>query len=215
MVHEHTPGCRPGAEPRASAAPRHRLAARAGASLRMYRQHQPLKRLGVDLSRTTLATGMVRAGALVVPLINLLREELLDRPYLLMDETTVQVLKEPGKGAQSKSQLWVQMSAGPPLPARGGRLRTAHRRVRLRPYPRRRRPQTLACRVHRRAAHRRLQRLSVGGARAGAGVPGVLGPCPARVHRHPQKPRPESEQAASGSAREEPAPAPERGCAVP
>ena len=59
---------------------------------------------------------MVRAGALVVPLINLLREELLERPYLLMDETTVQVLKEPGKGAQSKSQLWAQMSAGPEPP---------------------------------------------------------------------------------------------------
>ena len=85
-------------------------------ALPLYRQHQQLERLGVDLSRTTLATWMVRAGALVVPLINLLREELLDRPYLLMDETTVQVLKEPGKAAQSKSQLWAQMSAGPEPP---------------------------------------------------------------------------------------------------
>ena len=100
-------------------------------ALALYRQHQQLKRIGVDLSRTTLATWMVRAGALVVPLLNLLRDELLDRPYLLMDETTVQVLEEPGKSAQSKSQLWAQMSAGPPLPARGGRLRAAHRAVRV------------------------------------------------------------------------------------
>ena len=85
-------------------------------ALPLYRQHQQLKRIGVDLSRTTLATWMVRAGALVVPLLNLLRDELLDRPYLLMDETTVQVLKEPGKAAQSKSQLWAQMSAGPDPP---------------------------------------------------------------------------------------------------
>ena len=203
--------------PRSLASPgllAHVATAKYADALPLYRQHQPLKRLGVDLSRTTLATWMVRAGALVVPLINLLRDELLDRPYLLMGETTVQVLKEPGKAAQSKSQLWVQVSAGPPLPARGSRLRTAHRRVRLRPHPRRRRPQTLACRVHRRTAHRRLQRLSVGGARAGAGAPGVLGPCPARVHRYPQKPRPESEQAATRPTREEPAPAPERGRAA-
>ena len=55
-------------------------------------------------------------GALVVPLINVLRDELLTRLYLLMDETTVQVLKEPGKAAESKSQLWAQMSAGPEPP---------------------------------------------------------------------------------------------------
>ena len=85
-------------------------------ALALYRQHQQLQRIGVDLSRTTLATWMVRAGALVVPLLNLLRDELLDRPYLLMDETTVQVLEEPGKAAQSKSQLWAQMSAGPEPP---------------------------------------------------------------------------------------------------
>ena len=56
---------------------------------------------------------MVCVGALVVPLINVLRDELVERPYLLMDETTVQVLKEPGKTPELKSQLWAQMSAGP------------------------------------------------------------------------------------------------------
>ena len=39
-----------------------------------------------------------------------------DDPYLLMDETTVQVLKEPGKTPESESQLWAQMSAGPEPP---------------------------------------------------------------------------------------------------
>ena len=59
---------------------------------------------------------MVRVGELVVPLINVLRDELVERPYLLMDETTVQVLKEPGKTPESKSQLWAQMSTGPEPP---------------------------------------------------------------------------------------------------
>ena len=39
-----------------------------------------------------------------------------DRPYLLMDETPVQVLNEPGKAPESKSQLWALMSAGPEPP---------------------------------------------------------------------------------------------------
>ena len=85
-------------------------------ALPLYRQRQQLQRIGVELSRTTLARWMVGMGELVVPLINVLRDELLGRFYLLMDETTVQVLKEPGKAAESKSQLWAQMSAGLELP---------------------------------------------------------------------------------------------------
>ena len=85
-------------------------------ALPLYRQHQQFRRIGVELSRTTLARWMVRVGELVVPLINLLRDELVERAYLLMDETTVQVLKEPGKAPESKSQLWAMMSPGPEPP---------------------------------------------------------------------------------------------------
>jgi hypothetical protein len=49
----------------------------------------------------------------VQPLINLLRDYLLAYDIIQMDETTVQVLKEPGKSAQSKSYLWLQRG-GPP-----------------------------------------------------------------------------------------------------
>ena len=47
-------------------------------------------------------------GQLLQPLINLLRDHLLEYDIVQMDETTVQVLKEPGKTAQSKSYLWLQ-----------------------------------------------------------------------------------------------------------
>ena len=83
--------------------------------LPLYRQQQQFGRIGVELSRTTLARWVVGMGELVVPLMNLLHEELLGRAYLLMDETTVQVLKEPGKAPESKSQLWALMSPGPPI----------------------------------------------------------------------------------------------------
>ena len=84
--------------------------------LPLYRQQQQLGRIGVELSRTTLARWVVGMGELVVPLMNLLHEELLGRAYVLMDETTVQVLKEPGKAPETKSQLWALMSPGPEPP---------------------------------------------------------------------------------------------------
>ncbi len=78
--------------------------------LPLYRQHAQLARIGLEVSRTTLAMWMVRLGELVQPLINVLRDEMLARPYLLMDETTMQVLKEPGKAPESKPYLWAQMA---------------------------------------------------------------------------------------------------------
>ena len=82
-------------------------------ALPLYRQEQILQRIGVTIPRSTLANWMIRSGQLVQPLINLLRDRLLAYDIVQMDETTVQVLKEPGKTAQSKSYLWLQRG-GPP-----------------------------------------------------------------------------------------------------
>lgn len=82
-------------------------------ALPLYRQETILQRIGVDLPRATLANWMIRAGQLVQPLINLMRDQLLAHDLIQMDETTVQVLKESGKAAQSKSYLWLQRG-GPP-----------------------------------------------------------------------------------------------------
>lgn len=82
-------------------------------ALPLYRQEQILQRIGVSIPRSTLANWMIRTGQLVQPLINLLRDHLLAYDIVQMDETTVQVLKEPGKTAQSKSYLWLQRG-GPP-----------------------------------------------------------------------------------------------------
>ena len=81
--------------------------------LPLYRQAALLGRFGGgDLSRNTLAASIVRVGQAVQPIINLLRDHLLDSPVTYGDETTVQVLKEPGKTAQSKSFMWAQMTQG-------------------------------------------------------------------------------------------------------
>lgn len=85
-------------------------------ALPLYRQEQILQRIGVDLPRATLANWMIQAGILVQPLINLLRDRLLAYDIIQMDETTVQVLKEPNKTAQSKSYLWLQRGGPPDQP---------------------------------------------------------------------------------------------------
>jgi transposase len=85
-------------------------------ALPLYRQETILQRIGVGLPRATLANWMVQAGTLIQPVINLLRDRLLDYDILQMDETTVQVLNEQGKAAQSKSYLWLQRGGPPDQP---------------------------------------------------------------------------------------------------
>ena len=82
-------------------------------ALPLYRQETILKRIGVELPRATLSSWMIRMGQLVQPLINLMRDRLLEYDIIQMDETRVQVLKEADRRAQSKSYLWVQRG-GPP-----------------------------------------------------------------------------------------------------
>ena len=76
--------------------------------LPLYRIEGILARSGIHLSRATMATWMIRLGELIVPLINLMNETQLAHDILQMDETTVQVLKEDGRPAQSKSRMWVR-----------------------------------------------------------------------------------------------------------
>lgn len=79
-------------------------------ALPLYRQAAQFERMGIHLSRATLAGWMVRVGEQLTPLVNLLREELHASGYIHMDETTLQVLDEPGKAPQSTSYLWAQQS---------------------------------------------------------------------------------------------------------
>jgi len=84
--------------------------------LPLYRIAALLKRFGGDISRNTLAASVVRLGEAVQPIINLMRDHLLDSEIVFGDETTVQVLKEPGRAPQTKSYMWAQMTgSGPPV----------------------------------------------------------------------------------------------------
>lgn len=61
---------------------------------------------GSHFNRNTLAATVVRLGGHTQPLINLMKDRLLDSCVVHGDETQLQVLKEPGRPAQAKSWLW-------------------------------------------------------------------------------------------------------------
>ena len=80
--------------------------------LPFYRQTGMFERLGVEISRATMSGWALRAAEACQPLVELLLREIRSGPLINMDETPVQVLKEPGRKDTSKSYMWV---------ARGGR----------------------------------------------------------------------------------------------
>lgn len=81
--------------------------------LPLYRQETIFKRLSIDLSRQTMSKWMLKVGEAIIPLINLLQERILDYDVSYSDETTLQVLHEPGRRAQTKSYMWCFIG-GPP-----------------------------------------------------------------------------------------------------
>ncbi len=85
-------------------------------ALPLYRQEKIFARLGVDLSRGTLAGWMLKMGELVEPLVERIRDEIRRGSFVQADETPFQVLKEAGKSAQSQSYLWVLRGGEPEHP---------------------------------------------------------------------------------------------------
>jgi len=81
--------------------------------LPLYRQQAIFARSDIHLSRQTMSEWMVRCGEAIVPLINLLQDTILSYDVAFADETTVQVLHEPGRRAQTKSYMWCFIG-GPP-----------------------------------------------------------------------------------------------------
>jgi hypothetical protein len=71
-----------------------------------------LARADIEVGRGTLANWIIRpAGLHYSRLYEALRRTLLSQTLIHGDETTVQVLKEPGRAAQSTSYMWVYRSA--------------------------------------------------------------------------------------------------------
>ena len=81
--------------------------------LPLYRQEKMIQAIGAEIPRNTLSLWVIKCSKLLQPLVNLLQDEILDYDIAYADESTLQVLKEPNKTAQSKSYLWA-FGGGPP-----------------------------------------------------------------------------------------------------
>ena len=82
-------------------------------ALPLYRQEYIFERVHATLTRQTMARWLIKVADKLTPLYNLLQDICLDSDYLQMDETTLQVLKEKGKKATSKSYMWLRHAPGP------------------------------------------------------------------------------------------------------
>ncbi|MFZ0930813.1 MAG: IS66 family transposase [Syntrophobacteraceae bacterium] len=86
-------------------------------ALPLYRQEKIFARLGIELTRSTMAGWIVMAADRCNRLIELLYRELLSGPLINADETTLQVLNEPGRADTTKSYMWVFRGGDPDKPA--------------------------------------------------------------------------------------------------
>ena len=79
----------------------------------LYRQEQAWEREGVVLSRQTMANWVIKCAFDWLALIYIRMVAcLLAHDILHADETTVQVLKEPGRKPQTKSYMWLYRTSG-------------------------------------------------------------------------------------------------------
>jgi transposase len=83
----------------------------------LYRQEQHYARLGIDLSRGVLSNWVIKGSEWLELIYDRLKQKLLEQEVLHADESTIQVLKEPGRAAESQSYMWLYRSGsvGPPI----------------------------------------------------------------------------------------------------
>jgi transposase len=82
--------------------------------LPLYRQEQYFKRQGLELSRQTMANWMLKGADWLEPVYSAMKQTLLAGDIVCADETTLQVLREPGRKATTDSYMWLYRSGRPP-----------------------------------------------------------------------------------------------------
>ena len=84
----------------------------------LYRQETYWKQLDVEISRQTMANWLILASSRWLSIIfERMHQLLLQHDIIHADETTLQVLHEPGRAADSESYMWLYRTgrAGPPI----------------------------------------------------------------------------------------------------
>jgi transposase len=78
--------------------------------LPLYRLEELFKLQGIELSRTRMASWLIRVAEKLQPIWNILEDWVLETGYVAIDATHVQVLKEPNRAPQTKSFMWARGS---------------------------------------------------------------------------------------------------------
>ncbi len=78
-----------------------------------YRQERQFERIGIELPRGDFCNWAAQVGRRCDPLMEIFLGAIRAGPAVLMDETRVQVMKEPGKADTAQSFMWV-LRGGPP-----------------------------------------------------------------------------------------------------
>ena len=85
-------------------------------ALPLYRQEKMFDRLGIEISRQTMCGWLIKVAEQARPLMDLLGQQIRTGPVVNIDETTVQVMKEPDKADTSKSYMWLFRGGQPNRP---------------------------------------------------------------------------------------------------
>jgi transposase len=91
----------------------HLIVSKFADALPLYRQQKIFNRMGIELSRSTMANWVVNASRCCNPLIDLLQEEIRGGPITNIDESPLQVLKEPNRHNTTKSYMWIFLGGDP------------------------------------------------------------------------------------------------------
>lgn len=94
----------------------HVLTAKFVDALPFYRQEKIFNRHGVELKRATMCCWAMQVAEKCQPLLTLFREEIHAGPLIQADETTLQVLVEPGRAPTSTSYMWIFRGGDPEHP---------------------------------------------------------------------------------------------------
>jgi len=79
----------------------------------LYRQEAQWNRIGIQITRQTMANWLIRCSEdYLEPIYDELHRRLIQHRFLHSDGTNFQVLREPGKSAQSQSHMWIYRTSG-------------------------------------------------------------------------------------------------------
>ncbi len=82
-----------------------------------YRLEKDFEAFGAHIGRTSMAAWAIKCNQMYFkPMTDFFHRKLLERGFIMMDETPIQVLSEPDKRPESKSYVWLMRSGEDGLP---------------------------------------------------------------------------------------------------